>query len=272
MSKLFKLREWLTVPEAARHLSGVLEEDVNEADVLRLALDGHLRMSMRFVNLVKVRRGTVIPLEKAKYKRMSPNVMAAFEEMASFRYKAPCKYKEPPLILCGTSLDTNLVFEHEGKFEWVNGLFDLPMIGDDRKAVEDIFQDTTGGTRVNMAWLTSTVIEDEDGALFLFDAATAEGDGWVSTGSPLPSETTLVVRTVALREFEKALSARPTAAVRDESLLAVIAALLAQWPNGKHPTGKDLEKAAQSIGIKVSDDTIRKALKAARDIAPSLSA
>jgi hypothetical protein len=60
--------------------------------------------------------------------------------------------------------------------------------------------------------------------------------------------------------------------VRDDSLIVVIAALLAQWPNGKLPTGKDLEKAAQTIGLKISDDTIRKALKAARDIAPSLPA
>lgn len=65
---------------------------------------------------------------------------------------------------------------------------------------------------------------------------------------------------------------RGALAFRDESLLAVIAALLAQWPSGNAPTGKDLEKAAQSIGIKVSDDTIRKALKAARDLAPSLPA
>lgn len=60
--------------------------------------------------------------------------------------------------------------------------------------------------------------------------------------------------------------------IRDESLLSVIAALLAQWPSGKLPSGKDLEKAAQSIGLKISDDTIRKALKAAQDIAPSLPA
>jgi hypothetical protein len=39
-SKLFKLKKWLTVPEAARHLSTLFEEAVSEADVLRLVLDG----------------------------------------------------------------------------------------------------------------------------------------------------------------------------------------------------------------------------------------
>lgn len=90
--------------------------------------------------------------------------------------------------------------------------------------------------------------------------------------SGMPEDSVLVVRTEALRDFEKAISNQPTPVVRDESLIAVIAALLAQWPNRKPPSGKDLEKAAQSIGLKISDDTIRKALKAAQEIAPSLTA
>ena len=50
MNKLFKLKEWLTVPDAARHLAGVFGEEVTEADVLRLCLDGHLTLSVHFVN------------------------------------------------------------------------------------------------------------------------------------------------------------------------------------------------------------------------------
>lgn len=57
---------------------------------------------------------------------------------------------------------------------------------------------------------------------------------------------------------------------RDSNLVFTIAALLAEWPHGKIPSGKDLEKAAQTLGLTVSDDTIRKALKAAKDVAPSL--
>lgn len=57
---------------------------------------------------------------------------------------------------------------------------------------------------------------------------------------------------------------------RDSSLIGTIAALIAAWPNGKVPSGKDLEKAAQSVGLKLSDDTIRKVLSAANEIAPTL--
>lgn len=61
-------------------------------------------------------------------------------------------------------------------------------------------------------------------------------------------------------------------AISDNTLISVIAALLANWPNGKPPSGKDLERAAASVGVLISDDSIRKALKAARELAPSLSA
>jgi len=56
----------------------------------------------------------------------------------------------------------------------------------------------------------------------------------------------------------------------DKKLVETIAALLAVWPKAKLPTGKDLEASASSIGVSITDDTIRKALNAAMEIAPSL--
>jgi len=58
--------------------------------------------------------------------------------------------------------------------------------------------------------------------------------------------------------------------IADTTLTSTIAALLASWPSGKLPSGKDLERAASAVGINVSDDSIRKALDAARELAPSL--
>ena len=43
MGKLFNLKAWLTIADAARHLTIVFGEEVTEADVLRLALDRRLR-------------------------------------------------------------------------------------------------------------------------------------------------------------------------------------------------------------------------------------
>jgi hypothetical protein len=60
MGKLYNLTEWLTVAEAAAHLTIVFGEEVTEADVLRLALDGRLRLSIYFVNPIDARPGAYI--------------------------------------------------------------------------------------------------------------------------------------------------------------------------------------------------------------------
>ena len=49
-SDLWKLREWLNLDEAAHYLSSETGLDVDEDDILRLGLDGKLRLS---VNLLK---------------------------------------------------------------------------------------------------------------------------------------------------------------------------------------------------------------------------
>ncbi len=56
MSKLFKLKEWLIVPDAALHLSTVFDEKVTETEILQLAIEGKLSLSVYFVNMVSLRR------------------------------------------------------------------------------------------------------------------------------------------------------------------------------------------------------------------------
>lgn len=48
MGKLLRSKECLTVEDAAKHLSTVFREEVSKADVLRLALDRQLKLSINF--------------------------------------------------------------------------------------------------------------------------------------------------------------------------------------------------------------------------------
>lgn len=73
-SRLFKLKEWLTIPEAANHLSIMFGEEVKEADVLRLGLDRHLKLSVNFVNHAHAKRGDkFLPFDEweAKLRKMA---------------------------------------------------------------------------------------------------------------------------------------------------------------------------------------------------------
>ncbi len=48
--KVFTLRKWLSLQEAAEHLSDLFSESVTERDVLNLALDGALTLSVNFLS------------------------------------------------------------------------------------------------------------------------------------------------------------------------------------------------------------------------------
>jgi hypothetical protein len=52
MSKLFKLKEWVTLDEAVVYLSKAINEPLTLADLYRFALDGKLKLSVNFVNAV----------------------------------------------------------------------------------------------------------------------------------------------------------------------------------------------------------------------------
>lgn len=266
MGKLFRLREWLTLPEAAKHLSGVFEEAVTDADVLRLVLDGHLTISANFLNGVLARRGKLVLHDEAfpperEFVPLEQRIDDIYEGFQGVALNGDC----------GFALDLS-----EPNLTHLFGVIDLSLMGAEIFDLEHQFQLLTGGSEVTIPSPEGVIVcfKDEIFQLQL------PPDNWEKAAcidyhepmESLPGDAVLVVRTEALRDFEKSISNQPTQAVRDESLIAVIAALLAQWPSGKPPTGKDLEKAAQSVGLKISDDTIRKALKAAREIAPGLSA
>lgn len=59
--------------------------------------------------------------------------------------------------------------------------------------------------------------------------------------------------------------------LREKSALSVIAGILAWMQQGKIPSVKDIEMAAQEMGCQVTDDTIRKALRTVAQMSPKLS-
>ncbi|MGR5410919.1 hypothetical protein [Vibrio sp. PNB22_8_1] len=57
MSKLFKLKKFFTIEEAARYLSSMLEENVSETDIYGFALERHLILSVKFNSLIEMSPG-----------------------------------------------------------------------------------------------------------------------------------------------------------------------------------------------------------------------
>lgn len=246
MSKLFKLKVWLTVPDAARHLSIVFGEEVSEPDVLRLALDGHLKLSVNFVNHAEARCGKIIPIDEAE-----------FEEVPSLDGQGTVRlYGGPILFAEGRQTD---VIKLEKTVASLAGIYDLPMIGSERLDVEHLYQQLTGGPAITLHGMDGTFVEGRDGLIcqlqedfdeneyqagskvqlreleeriaidgieeseaqklldkhkqdrkkFLERRASRDKANNYYPAGGLPKDAVLVVRTEALRDFEHAINGAP---------------------------------------------------------------
>ncbi|MGT2476523.1 hypothetical protein [Paraburkholderia terrae] len=155
MSKLFKLREWLTVDEAARHLSVVVSEQVTSSDILRLALDGHLVLSANFVNHARAKRGKVVGLEDAELREIHPDMARLFP----FPGFPESESGKPIQYISSLNLDDERFLTLESEVQTIEGVWDLPLIGNERLDVEHKFQFLTGGPAVTLTCLDGAFVQ-----------------------------------------------------------------------------------------------------------------
>lgn len=159
MGKLFNLKEWLTVADAARHLSIVFGEEVTEADVLRLALDGRLRLSVYFVNHVKARCGQVVGYEDAEWGEFPAEMVATLPNI-------PAEAKGKPLpYMKSLNIDDKRFLNLSDEVTTLRGVWYLPMIGNEKLDIEHQYQNLTDGPAVTLEGLDGAFVEGRDGQL-----------------------------------------------------------------------------------------------------------
>lgn len=159
--KLFKLKEWLTVPEAAKHLSTVLGEEVSVADILRIALDGHLKLSVYFVNYAKARCGKVVSYEEVEW---YPSDYISIDKSL-----IPDKFKDKEIkeirLMKSLNIDDHRYLNLEDGVTTIRGVWDLSMVGNERLDVEHEYQNLTDGPEVTLQGLDGAFVENEDGVM-----------------------------------------------------------------------------------------------------------
>lgn len=185
MGKLFNLKEWLTVADAARHLSIVFGEDVTEADVLRLALDGRLRLSVYFVNHAIALCGKVVPWEETDWwlfpdsddfpwgRVMKRAGQATTEECRPCPRKLEALLNQIPETERGNyypmmrdlNIDGERFLKRSDDVTTLRGVWDLPMIGAEQLDIEHQYQDLTGGPGVTLLRLDGAFVEGRDGQI-----------------------------------------------------------------------------------------------------------
>lgn len=184
MKKLFNLKEWLTVPDAARYLALSFGEEVAEADILRLALDGRLKLSVYFVNYAQARRGKVVPWEETEWFLFQNSdhlpggklFKGTPKESTDERPRPPKLadlFKDIPVaercnyiaIMKCLMIDDARYLNLSKEVSTLQGVWDLPMIGNERLDVEHEYQLLTSGPPVTLQGLDGAFVEGPDGEI-----------------------------------------------------------------------------------------------------------
>ncbi len=185
MGKLFNLKEWLTVADAARHLSIVFGEDVTEADVLRLGLDERLRLSVYFVNHGKARCGKVITWDETDWwlfpdsddfpggRVMKKIEQATADECRPVPQKLEALFNTIPQSELGNyypmmrelNIDGERFLKLSEDVTTLTGVWDLPMIGAEELDIERKYQQLTGGPSVSLQNLDGAFVEGHNGQI-----------------------------------------------------------------------------------------------------------
>jgi hypothetical protein len=227
VGQLLKLKEWLTLADAARHLAILFGEEVGEADVLRLALDGHLTLSVHLVNHAEARTGRLVPFDEARLRTL------------------PSFDGEAILTLAGLLIGDREVLELGNDVASIGGVWDLPMIGGEQLDVEHEYQRLTGGPAVELTNLEGAFVSHPDGTFCqlqshfrdneFFDNSKlrkpeSDAANYYPAGA-LPNDAVFVVRTSSLQSLEARMTEldrppeKPVGQRERTTLLVMIAAL-----------------------------------------------
>lgn len=149
MSKLFKLKEWLTLDETAQHLTVVLGEPVLEKDIYRLALDGYLQLSINIINGTQVHKGKLISPEDVEWHEFSSSLL-------------PNTVKKPVLIPDSLCIGENRFLKLEEKVKSIRGVWDLMMIGGERLDIEHWYQQLIEGPAITLTNLDGAFVQKDN--------------------------------------------------------------------------------------------------------------
>jgi len=194
MSKLIKFKEWLTIEETAKYLSNKWSEPVTEADVLKLGLDKHLKLSVNFVNSVPAKKGKIVSYLEAKRSHkvslFSKKDVDDFFHSVSFEFdleketdgsiqlavNAMSNYLviPPDEILHGLeqgsidgiSIGNGLILELDSSIINIEGVCDLPMIGSELLDVSWRYHLDALGVETNGIKLDGTFVSDNDNIMY----------------------------------------------------------------------------------------------------------
>lgn len=159
-TKLFQLKEWLTIRDAARQLTSMLNEDVSEADIYQLALDGNLIISAYLPNGADAKKGRLVQYEEVKWREFPQLDDCEYIKGLDGKINIVHKKTKPLIHIPDALLIDDDVPAQEARWlrleeqvSRIGGLWDLVMMGAERLDIEHLLLQEISGlscTSINL--------------------------------------------------------------------------------------------------------------------------
>lgn len=265
MSKLFKLKPWVSSQQALDFLSLQLGESLTPLDLLQLVVEKKLKISVKLDNRFPAKLGKVMPMRDVP-RRELPNLQGG--EIQTF--------------LDGYCLDPESGYTEDTPFvsfsrdtSYIDGIWDLAMMGNEAIQVANALQDEIGAQELDLHNIDGTFLCRPDGTYAnLHEKFGPDVDGFYPADG-LPDESVLVFRPEELNRFVVEIynpqrSEKPLETKERNTLLTIIAALCQDAGHDyarPSKTALAIQSTLDGMGISLGESTIRGHLK---DIANAL--
>ncbi|MDD1622642.1 MAG: hypothetical protein LUQ11_14290, partial [Methylococcaceae bacterium] len=272
----------------AIHLSGVCGEKVTEADILHLALQKHIELSVYFINMGTSRILTWDYLKKEDFWASAENGLLAkvMDDLECGVISGLFQNDEPRVSYLKAD------DRYQGSHIGVSQLWDFAQLDeyDPATLIRRKYQEMFGGAVVTDS--DFVLLQKNDTIVLLQENIESPETPIYRTASKLPEDCFLVVRTKALRAFEQHISEEgpeenTTSANCDnkpdlleterQTLLKLVLGMAIDAysynpdANKNKATGENngsIKAALDRLGISVDADTIRKYLNEAKGLLP----
>lgn len=192
-SRLYKLKTWLTLEGAASHLSSVLSEPVGVDDLLQLAIEKRLKLSVRTPEPFYANKGSVHSLDNARvmlrvtssYKLCRPktDVEALEQKIAGFwnlrelndDIKKEVTEQNVEIFFVGNlvSQQEHVIFSKE-VLRLPPGVYDLPMLSSEVLDIEAMYSHLVHGEVIETVCLDGMWVEQEGCLYRMCELATSD--------------------------------------------------------------------------------------------------
>ncbi|MEI8645040.1 hypothetical protein P4S60_05275 [Pseudoalteromonas sp. Hal040] len=149
MSKLFKLKEWLTLNETVDYISKSLNEPVTIPDLFRLALDKHIVISVNLVNGAQACLGKFISKADISLITFTKDIIGEELEQPYIAPENGESYFE----------DDKFIKIDNTKIQNISGVWDLTLAGSEAIDLEFYCQKMTSGLEVTLVGLEGVYLE-----------------------------------------------------------------------------------------------------------------